>query len=321
MRLNAFAAMIGALAMAATSVSAQDTYPSRPVTLSHGFGAGGNSDTVARIIAPALAERLGQQVIVEPRVGAGGNLATDRVVKADPDGYNLIVLTGGHAVGGALYKALPFDPVDDLQMLSTLIYFPFVISVRKDHRFQSLADLVAEAKAKPKTITFSSVGVGSTQHLAGELLASLAGIELVHVPYRGGQAPVTDLLGGRIDVMIDTLTVTRPQLNAGTIRGLAVTSLSPWPSLPGIPAAADTVKGYDVRSWMGVATTKGVPESQVKRLNADILYALQQPQVRDKLEAIGNEVRGSTPEEMRAWVAGEVAKWRKVIDEAQVERR
>ncbi len=321
MRLNAFAAMIGALAMAATSASAQDNYPSRPVTLSHGFGAGGNSDTVARIIAPALAERLGQQVIVEPRVGAGGNLATDRVVKADPDGYNLIVLTGGHAVGGALYKALPFDPVDDLQMLSTLIYFPFVISVRKDHRFQSLADLVAEAKAKPKTVTFSSVGVGSTQHLAGELLASLAGIELVHVPYRGGQAPVTDLLGGRIDVMIDTLTVTRPQLDAGTIRGLAVTSLSPWPSLPGIPAAADTVKDYDVRSWMGVATTKGVPESQVKRLNADILYALQQPQVRDKLEAIGNEVRGSTPEEMRAWVAGEVAKWRKVIDEAQVERR
>ncbi len=321
MRLNAFAAMIGALAMAAISASAQDSYPSRPVTLSHGFGAGGNSDTVARIIAPALAERLGQQVIVEPRVGAGGNLATDRVVKADPDGYNLIVLTGGHAVGGALYKALPFDPVDDLQMLSTLIYFPFVISVRKDHRFQSLADLVAEAKAKPKTVTFSSVGVGSTQHLAGELLASLAGIELVHVPYRGGQAPVTDLLGGRIDVMIDTLTVTRPQLDAGTIRGLAVTSLSPWPSLPGIPAAADTVKDYDVRSWMGVATTKGVPEAQVKRLNADILYALQQPQVRDKLEAIGNEVRGSTPEEMRAWVAGEVAKWRKVIDEAQVERR
>jgi tripartite-type tricarboxylate transporter receptor subunit TctC len=321
MRVTAFAAVIGALAITATSAFAQDSYPSRPITLSHGFGAGGNSDTIARIIAPVLAERLGQQVIVEPRVGAGGNLATDRVVKADPDGYNLIVLTGGHAVSGALYKALPFDPVDDLQMLSTLIYFPFVISVRKDHRFQSLADLVAEAKAKPKTITFSSVGVGSTQHLAGELLASLAGIELVHVPYRGGQAPVTDLLGGRIDVMIDTLTVTRPQLSAGTIRGLAVTSQSPWPSLPGIPAAADTVKGYDVRSWMGIATTKGVSEPQVKRLNAEILYALKQPQVRDKFEGIGNEVRGSTPEEMREWVAGEVAKWRKVIDAAKVERR
>ena len=320
MRLAAFAVLLGAVA-AATAAIAQDTYPSRPITLSHGFGAGGNSDTVARIIAPALAERLGQQVVVEPRVGAGGNLATDRVVKAEPDGYNLIVLTGGHAVSGALYKTLPFDPVDDLQMLSTLIYFPFVISVRQDHRFRTLADLVAEARAKPGTVTFSSVGVGSTQHLAGELLASLAGIELVHVPYRGGQAPVTDLLGGRIDVMIDTLTVTRPQLNAGTIRGIAVTSQSQWPGLPGIPAAADTVKGYDVRSWMGVATTKGVPERQVKRLNADILYALQQPQVRDKFEAIGNEVRGSTPEEMREWVAGEVAKWRKVIDAAKVERR
>jgi tripartite-type tricarboxylate transporter receptor subunit TctC len=320
MRLTLVAAFVAAIAVPA-GVAAQDKYPSRPITLSHGFGAGGNSDTVARIIAPVLSERLGQQVLVEPRVGAGGNLATDRIAKATPDGYNLIVLTGGHAVSGALYKALPFHPVDDLQMLSTLIYFPFVISVRKDHRFQSLADLVAEAKAKPKTITFSSVGVGSTQHLAGELLASLAGIELIHVPYRGGQAPVTDLLGGRIDVMIDTLTVTRPQLNAGTIRGLAVTSPAAWPNLPGIPAAADTVKGYDVRSWMGVATTKGVPEPIVKTLNADILYALQQPQVRDKLEAIGNEVRGSTPDEMRAWVAGEIAKWRKVIDDAKVERQ
>jgi tripartite-type tricarboxylate transporter receptor subunit TctC len=320
MRLCAAAVVIVALASPGAA-QAQDRYPSRPVTLSHGFGAGGNSDTVARILAPVLAERLGQQVIVEPRVGAGGNMATERAAKAAPDGYTLIVLTGGHAVSGALYKALPFHPVDDLQMLSTLIYFPFVISVRKDHRFQTLADLVAEAKAKPKTVTYSSVGVGSTQHLAGELLASLAGIELVHVPYRGGQAPVTDLLGGRIDVMIDTLTVTRPQLDAGTIRGLAVTSPKAWPGLTSILPVGDTVKGYDVRSWMGIATTKGVPEPVVKTLNAEVLYTLQQPQVRSKLEAIGNEVRGSTPEEMRTWIAGEIAKWRKVIDDAKVERQ
>jgi tripartite-type tricarboxylate transporter receptor subunit TctC len=319
MRRIAFAAMIACL-MSASAV-AQDAYPSRTITLLHGFGAGGNADTIARIIAPTLAERLGQQVIVEPRVGAGGNLATERVAKAEPDGYTLIVLTGGHAVSGALYKALPFHPVDDLQMLSTLIYFPFIISVRADHRFKSLADLVAEAKAKPKTITYSSVGIGSTQHLAGELLASLAGIELVHVPYRGGQAPVTDLLGGRIDVMIDTLTVTRPQLDSGKVRALAVTSPQAWPGLTGIPPAADTVKGYDVRSWMGIATTRGVPDAVIKRLNAEILHGLQQPSVRGKFEAIGNEVRGSTPNEMRTWVAGEIAKWRKVIDEAKVERR
>lgn len=320
MRRLALAAIMAVLAGSGAAIG-QDVYPSRPITLSHGFGAGGNADTIARIIAPTLAERLGQQVIVEPRVGAGGNLATERVAKATPDGYTLLIITGGHAVSGALYKALPFHPVDDLQMLSTLIYFPFVISVRSDHRFKSLADLVAEAKAKPGTITFSSVGVGSTQHLAGELLASLAGIELVHVPYRGGQAPVTDLLGGRIDVMIDTLTVTRPQLESGKVRGLAVTSPQAWPSLPGIPPAGDTVKGYDVRSWMGIATTRGVPEPIVKRLNAEILYALQQPSVRGSFETIGNEVRGSTPDEMRKWVAGEVTKWRKVIDDAKVERR
>jgi tripartite-type tricarboxylate transporter receptor subunit TctC len=320
MRRLASAAIIAVLTISGSAI-AQDAYPSRPITLSHGFGAGGNADTIARIIAPTLAERLGQQVIVEARVGAGGNLATERVAKATPDGYTLLIITGGHAVSGALYKALPFHPVDDLQMLSTLIYFPFVISVRSDHRFKSLADLIAEAKAKPKTITYSSVGVGSTQHLAGELLASLAGIELVHVPYRGGQAPVTDLLGGRIDIMIDTLTVTRPQLESGKVRGLAVTSPQPWPSLPGIPPAGDTVKGYDVRSWMGIATTRGVPEPIVKRLNSEILYALQQPSVRGSFETIGNEVRGSTPDEMRKWVAGEVVKWQKVIDDAKVERR
>lgn len=319
MRRVALAAMIAGLMSA--SALAQDAYPSRPITLMHGFGAGGNADTTARIIAPTLAERMGQQVIVEPRVGAGGNLATERVAKGTPDGYTLIMLTGGHAVSGALYKVLPFHPVDDLQMLSTLIYLPFIISVRADHRFKSLADLVAEAKAKPKTITYSSVGIGSTQHLAGELLASLAGIELVHVPYRGGQAPVTDLLGGRIDVMIDTLTVTRPQLASGKVRALAVTSAQPWPGLTGIPPVGETVKGYDVRSWLGIATTKGVPEVIVKRLNAEILYALQQPSVRGKYEAIGNIVRGSTPDEMRGLVAGEIAKWQKVIEEAKVERR
>lgn len=315
------AAAFGAAFVIHGGAAAQEVYPSRPVTLSHGFGAGGNSDTVARIIAPVLSERLGQQVVVEPRVGAGGNLATERAVKAAADGYTLIVLTGGHAVSGALYKALPFHPVDDLQMLSTLIYFPFIISVKSDHRFKTLGDLIAEAKAKPKTITYSSVGVGSTQHLAGELLASMAGVELVHVPYRGGQAPVTDLLGGRIDVMIDTLTVTRPQLASGTVRGLAVTSPNEWPSLKDIPPAAKFVPGYDVRSWMGVATTKGVPDPIVKRLNSEILYALQQPQVRDKLEGIGNEVRGSTPDEMRTWIAGEVAKWKKVIADAKVEQQ
>jgi tripartite-type tricarboxylate transporter receptor subunit TctC len=190
--------------------------------------------------------------------------------------------------------------------------------VRKDHPFQNLGDLIAAAKAKPKTITFSSVGIGSTQHLAGELLQSMAGIELVHVPYRGGMAPVTDLLGGRIDVMIDTLTITSPQIAGGVIRGLAVTSPTEWPSLPGIPAAAATVPGYDVRSWMGVATTKGVPADVLARLNAEIRFALAQPVVKNRLEQIGNEVRASTPDEMRAHVAAEIAKWKKVVADAKV---
>jgi tripartite-type tricarboxylate transporter receptor subunit TctC len=212
--------MIAAVAMLLCALGSFDAradegYPSRPITLMHGFGAGGNADAIARIVADGLSRRLAKAVIVEARPGAGGNIASDRVAKAPPDGYTLIMLTGGHAVSAALYKALPFDPVDDFQMISTVVFFPFVVAVKANHRFQTLADLIAEAKAKPDTLTYSSVGVGTTQHLVGELLSSVAGIKMIHVPYKGGGGPINDLLGGQIDILIDTLTITAPQLAAG----------------------------------------------------------------------------------------------------------
>src|SRR6478735_3763981 len=200
---------------AAGGAVAQDTYPSKPITLMHGFAAGGNSDTISRTISDPLSARLGQPVIVEARAGAGGNLASDRLTKSPPDGYTLITLTGGHAVSGAIYKSLPFDTVNDFQMISMLIYFPFVVAVNKDSRFQSLEQLIAEAKAKPGTLNYSSAGVGSTQHLAGALFCAMAGIEMVHIPYRGGQGPITDLLGGQVDVLFDTQTVTLPHIGSG----------------------------------------------------------------------------------------------------------
>jgi tripartite-type tricarboxylate transporter receptor subunit TctC len=297
---------------------AQDGYPSRSVTLVQGFGAGGNGDTIARMVAEPLASRLGQAVVVEGRTGAGGSNASAFVARAAPDGHTLILFTGGHAVSAALYKSLPFEPVDDFQMLSTVGFAAFVIAVRKDSPITSLPALIAAAKTDPGKLTYSSVGVGSTQHLAGELLCSLADIKMTHVPYRGGNAPMTDLLGGRIDVMIDTITVVKPQIDGGTVRALAVTSPKPWWSLPEIAPAADTVAGYDVQTWFGVAAPKGLPEPIVRKLNADLVAALDVPAVRERLQTIGLDVRSSSPDAMREHITAEIAKWKKVVSEAQI---
>ena len=316
---------LSALAMAAGPMSvppanAQGTgiYPDRPITLIHGFGAGGNSDTISRTIGEPLSQRLGQPVIIEARAGAGGNIASDRVSKSPADGYTLVTFTGGHAVSGAIYKSLSFDTVNDFQMISMLIYFPFVIAVKDSSPYKTLDELIAAAKAKPNTITYSSAGVGSTQHLAGALFCAMAGIEMIHIPYRGGTGPITDLLGGQVDVLVDTQTVTLPHIASGAIRGLGVTSPEEWPSLKGIPPVGKTVKGYDVRSWMGVAAPKGLPQPILEKLNAEIRYVAGRDPAKGKLEQLGNEVRASSPQEMHDWVANEVAKWRKVVADAKI---
>jgi tripartite-type tricarboxylate transporter receptor subunit TctC len=299
-------------------VQAQETYPVRPVLLTHGFAAGGNGDVVSRIVAEALASRLGQPVVVEPRPGAGGNTASARLAKSPPDGYTLITLTGGHAVSAAIYKSLPFEPVDDFQMVSVYGYQAFMIAVRSDNPIKSIADLIAAAKASPGKLTFSSVGVGSTQHLAGELLCAMAGIQMTHVPYRGGGAPMQDLLGGQISVSVDTITVIEPQLRAGTVHALGVTSAAKWWSLPDVTPIAATVPGYDVQTWLGLAAPKGTPPPVVQRLNAGMRAALADAPVQERLRKIGMDVRGSSPEEMRTMISSQIAKWKKVVADAQI---
>jgi tripartite-type tricarboxylate transporter receptor subunit TctC len=307
----------GIAGLSATGASAQ-SYPTRPITLMHGFGNGGNADVISRLVAAPMSESMGQPVVVEPHPGAGGNIAADRAAKAKPDGYTIILIPSGHAVSAGLYKKLPYDSLNDFQMISMVTAFPFVISVRKDHPFQSLADLIAAAKAKPGTVTFSSVGIGSTQHLIGELLASMAGVKLNHVPYKGGTAPLTDLLGGQIDVMIDTITVTTPQLSAHTIRALAETDIKPWPTLQGVAPVAATVPGYDVVGWLGIAGPKGLPAPIVERLNQEIRKALANPTVKARIEEMGNMVTPSSPDEMRKLVATDITKFTKVIHDAHV---
>jgi tripartite-type tricarboxylate transporter receptor subunit TctC len=302
---------------AAAFAAAQD-YPQKPIRLVQGFGPGGNADTVARLVGAAMAAGLGQQVIVEPRTGAGGNVASDHVAKSAPDGYTLILLTGGHAVSAGLYKSLPFHPLDDFSMISIATYLPFVISVRPDHPARDLAGLIRLAREKPGAVKFTSVGVGTTQHLIGELLAASAGVEMLHVPYRGGAAPLQGVLSGDVDALIDTATFTTAQLQAGKVRALAVTPRERLATMPGVPPVADTIPGFDVRSWTGIAGPRGLPAPIVERLNAEVRRALAQPELRKRLEDLGNDVRASAPEEMRSYVADEIARWTKVIREARV---
>jgi len=311
----ALAALVLALA---TPGAAQETFPSRPLLLTHGFGAGGNGDVVSRIVGEAISPRLGQPVVIEPRPGAGGNNASGRLVKSDPDGYTLISLTGGHAVSAAIYKSLPFHPVDDFQFVSVYGYQAFMIGVKKGNAIKSIADLIAAAKAAPGKLTYSSVGIGSTQHLAGELFCAMAGIKMTHIPYRGGSAPMTDLLGGQIDLSFDSITVIEPQVRAGTVHALGVTSGTKWWSLPDIPPVAETVPGYDVRTWLGMAAPKGTPAAVVARLNAVVREGLAEKPVDERLRKVGMDVRPSSPEEMRTLVASQVANWKKVVADANI---
>ncbi|SEK12553.1 Tripartite-type tricarboxylate transporter, receptor component TctC [Variovorax sp. OK605] len=303
--------LAGAGMLAPFGASAQDKYPAKPVQLIHGFGAGGNADVVARLVAQKLQEPLRQPVVVDIKSGAGGIIASNFVAKAAPDGCTLAMLTGAHTVSAALRKDLPYDAVKDFAFISTVSSFPFVIAVRAEHPARTLAELLDIAR-KGK-VSFSSVGVGSTQHMVGELLGAAAGVQLLHVPYRGGGAPVQAVIAGDVDVLADTLTVATPHIQSGRLRALAVTSAAPWPSLPGVPSASATLPGFEVRSWLGLAAPAHTPDAIVQRLNAQVRQLLQQPDVQKVLANAGSAASPSSPLAMQEMVRAEIERWRDVV--------
>jgi tripartite-type tricarboxylate transporter receptor subunit TctC len=306
----------------ASSEALADNYPSRPVRLLHGFAAGGAADTLSRIIADGLSKRLGQPIVVEAKPGAGGNIAAEALAKAAPDGYTLGLVTGAHAISAATYKTLGYQPAESFDMVSTLVYYALVIAVRSDHPAKSLGELIAIAKEKPGSLSFGSVGFGSTHHLAGELLNSMAGIDIVHVPYRGDAQTVTALLGGDVPVVVGTPVLFAQQIQSGAMRGLAVTSPSRTALLPNVPTVDEAgVKGYDVRTWAGLLAPKGTPPAIISALNAATLDALRDPEVKQRLEtAVGGEVRGSSPQEMKKLIETEIVKWNGVVERAKLPR-
>ncbi len=322
MRRHLISIVLGAFAIAMSATALAEDYPSRPVKIIQGFAPGGNADTVARILAQEMAKGLGHPVIVEAKPGAGSTIAADAVAKAAPDGHTLLLVTGGHSVAGALYRTLPYHTVESFEMISTVTFFPFLVIVRADDSAQSIRALIDAARAKPESVTFGSAGIGATQHLTGELLGSVAGVKFLHVPYKGDSAALTALLGGEIRFVVAPATAALGQIHAGKLRALATTGATRWQGMPDLPTVAESgVAGFDVRSWMGLATTAGTPRAIVDRLNAEMQRVLAVAEVRKRLEDIGGEVRGSTPEEMRARVASELQNWSRVISEAKITRQ
>jgi tripartite-type tricarboxylate transporter receptor subunit TctC len=305
--------LLASLASLAVPLSQAQGWPGKPIQLIHGFGAGGNADVIARLVAQKLQDQLGKPVVVDIKSGAGGMIATNAVAKAEPDGHTLVMLTGAHTVSAAMRKTLPYDPVNDFSFISTVTAFPFVIAVRADHPATNLAELVQMAKATPGKISYSSVGVGSTQHLVGELLAGSAGVQLLHVPYRGGGAPVQSVMAAEVDLLIDTPTVAMPHLQGGKLRALGVTSATPWATLPGVIPVAQTLPQFEVRSWLGLAAPAGLPASIAQRLNAEVKTLLQRPDVIRTLTLAGSAASYSTPQSMQDMVQNDIARWRSVI--------
>lgn len=303
--------LAGAMSLAPFGAWAQAAYPARPVQLIHGFGAGGNADVVARLVAHKLQDLLKQPVVVDIKSGAGGTIATNFVAKAAPDGYSLVMLTGAHTVSAALRKSLPYDAVKDFAFISTVSSFPFVVAVRVEHPARTLAQLLDIARQNQ--VSFTSVGVGSTQHMVGELLSSAGGVPLLHIPYRGGGAPVQAVLGGDVDILADTLTVATPHIQSGRLRALAVTSAEPWPSLPGVPPVSATLPGFEIRSWLGLAAPAGTPEAVIARLNMEVRKVLQSADVQKTLAGAGSAPSPSSPQAMQEMVQADTARWRSVI--------
>jgi tripartite-type tricarboxylate transporter receptor subunit TctC len=294
----------------ASPVSAQN-YPNGPIRLLVGFAAGGSSDVLARSVAKALSEGLGQSVVVENRPGAGGNIAAQAVARADPDGYTVLFGTNGTlAIGPALYKNLKYDPVHDLAPVGLLHKLPNVLIVHPSIPVANLTELIDYARRRPGQLTFASAGVGSASHLAGELLKAAANIDIVHVPYKGGGAALPDLLSGRVSMMIETIPNALPAARSGMVRALAVTTPMRSSAAPDLLTFAESgLQDIDVSSWTRLFVPAGTPRAIIEHLNAETVRIASDPDYLDQLKTHGTDDAISTPEGLAAFMAKDIANW------------
>ena len=311
-----------ALLAAASAHAAESaaSYPApRPIRLVSPFAAGGSTDIIGRLISPKLAERLGQNVVVENRPGAGGLIGTTFVAKATPDGHTLIFISGAFTAHSAVTKNLPYDPVRDFAWVSTVLTYPFVVVVKTDSPMKSASDLIANARKNPRKLNYGSVGTGSVFHLAAELFGAMTGTEMTHIPFKGGAEPTNELVAGRLDVIFTTLTGAYGHIEAKRIRPIAVTSLQPAAQLPGVPTLAQTVPGYEVISFNGIGAPRATPRAIVARINRDIRAVVEEPDMRRRLIDQGGTVEPGSPEDMTRKVTGDIAKWQRIVAERKID--
>ena len=313
--MNRYSVKWLAVALASAALAAHAQYPNKPIKMVVPFPAGGTTDILARAVAADLQKAFGQPVVVENKAGAGGNIGSDFVAKAPPDGYTLLMGTvGTHAINVALYPKMPYDAVKDFVPLSLVAGVPNVLVAAPSFSVNSVKDLIDMAKKSPDKTTFASSGNGTSIHLSGELFKQLAGVQMTHVPYKGSSAALPDVMSGQVNVMFDNAPSVMPQIKGGKLKAIAVTSSVRSPALPNVPTIAEAgLPGYEASSWFGVLAPAGTPKDIVDKLSQTIAKAVQSAEFKERLAAQGAEGVGNTSEQFAAHIKTEIDKWAKVV--------
>jgi tripartite-type tricarboxylate transporter receptor subunit TctC len=290
-----------------------DDYPSKPVRILVGYAAGGATDIIARMTGQRLAERLGQQFLVETRTGAGTNIAAEAVVRAPPDGYTLFLATSANAINATLYERLSFNFIRDVAPVAIIADVPLVMEVHPSVPAKTIPAFIAYAKANPGKINYASGGIGSPPHVAGELFKMMTGVDMIHVPYRGGAPALTDMLGGQMQVIFDTIPTSLEYIRAGKLRPLAVTTTKRLDALPDVPTVADFLPGFEASAWQGLCAPKGTPADIIDRLNKEMNTVVADPKMKGQLEDLSLRVMSGTPGDFGKLIADDTEKWAKVV--------
>jgi tripartite-type tricarboxylate transporter receptor subunit TctC len=293
-----------------------DAYPTRPIRWIVPYTPGGTTDILARLMAQWLSQRLGQQVIVENKPGAGNNIGTDVAVKAVPDGYTIFLVNPANAINATLYKNLPFNFLNDMVPVGGIIRVPNVMTVRKDFPAKNIQEFIDYAKKNPGKVNMASSGAGTSVHLSGELFKAMAGIDMKHIPYKGAAPATQDLLGGQVDVIFDNMPSIIPHIKGNAVRALGVTSAQRSPALPDVPAIQEVVPGYEASAWFGAGAPKGTPSYAIARLNREINAGLNDPALKARLADLGGVPIPGTPEQFWALHRAETEKWAKVVKQS-----
>ena len=320
MKMQTISAMaLAAVATAATAASAQDaSFPVRPIRVIVPFAPGGGLDISTRLIGQKLTEKWGQNIVVDSRPGAATIVGTEIAAKAAPDGHTLLMITTTFAINPGLYAKLPYDPVKDFAPVTQLNSQPNVIVVAPGFSGKSVKDLIALAKARPGELTFASPGAGSAPHLSAEMFQRAAGVSMIHVPYKGIPAAVTDVIGGRVTMLFTTTISAAPHVNSGKLRALAITSAKRQPSMPDVPTVGETLPGYRAEAFQGMVAPAGVPPAIVNKIAAEVARIVRLPDVAQRFQLDGAEPVGSTPQEFAAFLKTEMQQWGKVIRDAGI---